>query len=163
MSQQSIPLPVRSALLGVLSGARSMTPLAVLALYRDRGSLRGSWQGWPVLRSSAGRTALVLAAAGELVADKLPATPSRTLPLPLLGRIVSGAIAGAALGTTGGRTGWRTAAVLGAAGAVVGSFAGRYLRAGGASTGLPDVVFALIEDAATVACAATVVASDQRS
>jgi len=160
MSRSSIPLPVRVTLLGVLSGARSFTPLATLALYRGRRSLRGSWQGWPVFRSSAARTALVLGALGELVGDKLPATPSRTTPLPLLGRIVTGAIAGAALGTTGGSRAVRSAALLGAVGAVVGSFAGRYLRAGGAATGIPDAVFALIEDAATVACAAAVVAAD---
>jgi uncharacterized membrane protein len=156
----SIPLPVRSALLGVLSGARSMTPLAALALYRGRRSLDGAWQDWPVLRSRPGQIALILAAAGELVGDKLPATPPRTKPLPLLGRTATGAIAGAALGTLSGPDGWRRGAVLGAVGGVVGSYAGRYLRAGGAATGLPDTVFAVIEDVATIACALAVVAAE---
>lgn len=156
----SIPLPFRSGLLGVLSGARSMTPLAMLALYRDRDSLQGAWQDWPVLRSPAGRAALVLAAVGELVGDKLPNTPSRTKPFPLLGRMATGALSGAALGTLAGRDGWRRGAVLGAAGGLVGSYAGRFLRAGGAATGLPDLVFALVEDAATIACAAAVVAAE---
>lgn len=156
----SIPLPVREALLGVLSGARSMTPLATLAVLHDRPSLSGTWQAWPVFRAPAGRAVLVLAAVGELVVDKLPATPARTKPLPLGGRIVSGAIAGAALGTLRGPDGWRRGALLGAVGGAVGSFAGTYLRAGGASTGLPDLVFALVEDAATIACAAAVVAAE---
>lgn len=156
----SIPLPARSALLGVLSGARSMTPLAMLALYRDRDSLHGSWQGWPVLRSPGGRAALVLAAVGELVADKLPMTPARTKPLPLIGRAATGAIAGAAIGTLGGQDGWRRGAALGAVGGVIGSFAGTFLRSGGAATGLPDLVFALVEDAATIACSAAVVAAE---
>lgn len=155
----SIPLPVRAGLLGVLSGARSMTPLAMLAVYRDLGSLDGAWRDWPVLRSPGGRAALVVAAVGELVGDKLPATPDRTKPLPLLGRIGTGAIAGAALGTLSGPGGWRRGAALGAVGGLVGSYAGKYLRAGGAATGLPDLVFALVEDAATIACAAAVVAA----
>jgi uncharacterized membrane protein len=155
----SIPLPFRSGMLGVLSGARSMTPLAMLALHRDRGSLRGAWQDWPVLRSPAGRTVLVLAALGELVGDKLPRTPPRTKPFPLLARVATGAISGAAIGTLGDPDGWRRGAALGAVGGVVGSFAGMFLRTGGAATGLPDLVFALVEDAATIASAAAVVAA----
>jgi uncharacterized membrane protein len=155
-----IPLPVRSLLLGVLSGARSMTPLAALALQHDRPSLTGAWQGWPVLRSPAGRLALVLAAAGELVGDKLPSAPPRTTPLPLLGRIGTGAVAGAALGTLRGAGGWRVGAVLGGAGAVVGSFAGYALRSSGAQRGVPDVVLALLEDAATISGAAAVVTAE---
>jgi len=157
----TIPFPFRAAVLGVLSGGRSMTPLAVLALYHGRRSLDGAWKDWPVLREPAGRLALVLGAAGELVADKLPATPARTKPGPLLGRIGSGAIAGAAIGSmrrSGGD--WRTGALLGAVGGLVGSFAGTWLRSGGAATGLPDFVFALVEDAATVAGTAAVVAGE---
>jgi uncharacterized membrane protein len=159
-ASSSIPLPVRSALLGVLSGGRSMTPLAMLALFHDRGSLKGAWQDWPVLRSPAGRAALALAAAGELIGDKLPMTPSRTKPLPLLGRIGTGAIAGAAIGTLGGPDGWRRGAALGALGGLVGSFAGAFLRSAGAKTGLPDIVVALVEDAAVVIGAAAVVAAE---
>ena len=156
----SIPLPVREGLLGVLSGARSMTPLAALAAYRGRQSLDGAWQDWPVFRSRPGQVALILAAVGELVGDKLPATPPRTKPLPLLGRVGTGAIAGAALGTLSGPDGWRRGAVLGAVGGVVGSYAGMWLRSGGTATGLPDAVFAVIEDAATIACALAVVAAE---
>lgn len=156
----SIPLPARSALLGVLSGARSMTPLAMLAVQHDRGSLAGAWQDWPVFRAPEGRAVLVLAAIGELVADKLPVTPARTKPLPLIGRIVTGAIAGAAIGTLGGPEGFGRGALLGAAGGAVGSFAGSLLRSAGAAAGLPDIVLALVEDAATIACSAAVVAAD---
>ena len=152
----SIPLPLRSLLMGVLSGSRSMTPLAMLAVYRDRGD----WGDWPVLRSQAGRAALVLAAVGELVGDKLPMAPSRTTPGPLLARVATGAITGAALGTLAGPGGWRQGAALGAVGAVVGSFAGSGFRAGGAAIGVPDVVLALVEDAVTVASSAAVVAAD---
>ncbi|MGN6445905.1 DUF4126 family protein [Amnibacterium sp.] len=156
----AIPLPARSALLGVLSGGRSMTPLAALALGHDRASLRGAWQDWPVLGSPAGRAALVLAALGELVVDKLPFTPSRTKPPALLGRITTGAVAGAAIGTLAGSDGWRRGAVLGAAGALVGTFAGAAFRSAGATTGVPDVVFALLEDVVVVGGSAAVVGDD---
>jgi uncharacterized membrane protein len=154
----SIPFPDRSLLLGVLSGARSMTPIAMLALYHDRPSLDGSWRSWPVFRSPSGRNALLVGALRELVADKLPMTPSRTTPGPLIGRAVNGAIAGAAIGTLSGRGGTLRGAALGAAGGLVGSFAGKYLRSAGTAIGLPDLVFALLEDAVTIAGAATLVA-----
>ena len=156
----SIPLPVRSALLGLASGGRSMTPLAMLALNHDRRSLAGAWTDWPVLRSPAGRAAVVLAAVGELVADKLPMTPPRTKPLPLVGRLGTGALAGAAIGTLGGQGGWRRGAALGAVGGLVGSFAGTFFRSVGARTGLPDLVLALVEDAITIAGAAAVVTAE---
>ncbi|MGT2426453.1 hypothetical protein [Amnibacterium kyonggiense] len=54
----------------------------------------------------------------------------------------------------------RTGAVLGALGGLVGSFTGAALRAGGARTGLPDSVFAVVEDAATIAAALAVVAAE---
>ncbi|GAA2752690.1 DUF4126 domain-containing protein [Amnibacterium kyonggiense] len=159
-SSTTIPLPARSALLGVLAGARSMTPLAVLVLNHHRPSLAGAWQTWPVLREPAGRLAIVLAAAGELVVDKLPATPSRTKPGPLLGRIGSGALVGAALATTGRGEHVNTGAVLGAIGGLVGTLAGAALRTGGQQTGLPDAVFAVVEDAATITCALAMVSAE---
>jgi|SRR5579875_1169466 len=155
----TIPGAARSALLGFLTGSRTMTPLATMGAMRDRPSLGGAWTGWPVLRSPAARALLVLAAAGELVADKLPATPSRTQPGALLGRLTVGAVVGGALGTVPGGVGAPVGAVLGAAGALAGSFAGRWVRTGGTATGLPDLVFALVEDAATVLSTVAVVAA----
>ena len=82
------------------------------------------------------------------------------IPLPLLARIGTGAITGGAIGTLGGYPGLRNGAVLGAVGGVIGSFAGALLRRGGRSTGLPDLVFALIEDAASIASSAAVIAAE---
>jgi uncharacterized membrane protein len=136
-----------------------MTPLAMLAIQHDHRSLTGAWQDWPVFRSPEGRAVLVLAAIGELVADKLPVTPARTKPLPLAGRVVTGAIAGAAIGTLGGPQGTRLGALLGGVGGLVGSFVGTAFRSGGAVAGLPDLALALVEDAATIAGSAAVVAA----
>jgi uncharacterized membrane protein len=159
MSTTTLSPLARAALLGVLSGARSATPLAALALSRDSRTLTGSWQEWAAFRSPIGRAAFVTAGAGELVGDKLPATPSRVSRGALFGRIAAGAVVGFAMGTTDLRADRGVqGALLGAAGAVVGSFAG-YLgrKALVEKTGLPDLVVALLEDAVTIGGTAAVV------
>ena len=94
---------------------------------------------------------LKIAAAGELIADKLPQTPARTQPGPLVGRALSGALCGAALGRAAGSLtsrGARTGAVVGALGAVTGSYAFYYLRHYLTDAqNLPDLPVALTEDA----------------
>jgi len=175
MSRKATPsTPMRALMLGVLTGARSATPLAMLALHHDRPSLHGAWQQWPVFRARVGRGLLLTAAVGELVADKLPGTPSRVGVGPLAGRIVAGAIAGLAIDTVDGGRDRHTrrapsarrdqrlqAAALGVLGALVGSYAGYFVRKGVVSaTGRPDWCVALIEDAATLTGAAAAVTAD---
>lgn len=152
----------KALLLGAFTGARSATPLAVLALAHDRPGLGGDWRSWPVFRSPLGRGVLVATALGELVGDKLPITPSRLKGGSLLGRIAVGALAGVVISTTdGGRTPRLQAAVWGGVGALAGSvigYAGR--KALGWVSGLPDPVVALVEDAVAVAGATAVVTAD---
>ncbi|NIJ05906.1 DUF4126 family protein [Frigoribacterium faeni] len=154
----------RAALLGVLSGARSATPFAGLALARDSRTVIGSWQEWALFRSPIGRVIAVAAGAGELVGDKLPSTPSRVAGGALFGRIAAGAVVGLAMGTTQLRADRRLqGALVGAAGALVGSFAG-YLgrKAVVERTGLPDLAVALVEDALTVGGTAAVLRAPRR-
>jgi uncharacterized membrane protein len=143
---------VKAALLGALSGSRSATPLAVLALHHDNAEVRGSWQRWALFRSPVGRTVAVAAGAGELVGDKLPATPSRVGAGPLFGRATSGAVVGAAISTTAG-DGHRVA------GAVAGALGALARKAVVEKTGLPDLVVALVEDAVAVSGSVAVVRS----
>jgi hypothetical protein len=57
-----------------------------------------------------------LLAIGELIADQLPKTPSRKVPVQFGARIVSGALCGAAIGAAGGAlAGELVAGVVGAA------------------------------------------------
>src|SRR5947208_1700039 len=98
---------VRSVLFGASAGARSMTPLATLA----QGST-----GWV-------RGVATAAALGELVADKLPRTPSRLEGPPLAGRAVLGALAAGVYARRRG-AGVVLPAAVGAAAAVAASFAG---------------------------------------
>ena len=65
----------------------------------------------------------------EFVADQLPNTPSRTAPVGLSARIVTGALSGACLGIAGGATLWLGAAA-GALGGIAGAFAGYQARVG---------------------------------
>ncbi len=142
---------VRTLALGVLSGGRSSTPLAVLALNHDNESVKGDWQRWKAFSTPLGRGLLVASAIGELVGDKLPKTPNRIAPFGLLGRVATGAFAGAALGTTGRRDLRLEGAILGGVGAIVGSFVGWAARKTLSGAGLPDPVGALAEDAAVIA------------
>jgi uncharacterized membrane protein len=125
-----------AALLGAASGLRTSAGPAALVV---RGRL---------LRDHPARFAVLAAAAGELVGDKLPMTPPRTAPPALAGRVASGAVSGGALAGVPG-------AGLGAAAAVGGAFAGSRARRGlGSRTGLPDPLLGAVEDGVVIAAAA---------
>lgn len=146
----------RPFLMGVAAGLRSQTPLAVLA-HRHGDAPEGTpWRSWPVFRSANGRTALALAAAGEMIADKSPFAPARIKPGPLFGRAAFGALAGAAIEGEHPTTDdpLRQGAMIGAVGAVAGSVGGYLLRTVIVKvTPLPDGLVALGEDALAIALA----------
>jgi uncharacterized membrane protein len=127
---------VRTVLLGVVAGMRVQLPWALLAATgaANRFVRRG----------------LLVAAAGELMLDKLPSAPSRTAPGPLGGRVVSGALAGGVLARRRGRSGV-VGALLGGLGAGAGTFATHRLRAAlGRSTAVGDRVLGVAEDLAAL-------------
>ena len=99
-------------------------------------------------------TALALA---ELVADKLPTTPSRKAPLGFGARIVTGAFSGAALGAAGGS--FVAGAIAGAIGAVIDTFGGHASRARLAASFGRDRPAALIEDAVAIGGALLIMAA----
>jgi uncharacterized membrane protein len=137
-------------LLGFLAGLRSMTPLAAVAWGARLGWLHLEGTPLTFLGSAAAAYLLTALMLAELVADKLPRTPSRTQPGPFIGRIVTGGLAGAALlGGTGGSL--ALGALLGALGAVAGTLGGYRARTGLVRMlGVPDYVVALAEDAVAV-------------
>ena len=71
-------------LLGLVTGMRSMTAMAVLCWFAYRGdlSLDGTWASWAAKLTTA--IIFTLLALAEYVADKLPKTPNRTASGPLL-------------------------------------------------------------------------------
>ena len=140
---------LRPLLLGLATGMRSQLPMAALAWAEPA---RG---GDPALlrrlRTPAGRVGAGIAAAGELVADKLPRTPSRLRPPVLASRLATGALVGALAAGTGDRRALVTAGAVGMAGAAAGSYAGAaYRSALPARTGTGDLPWALGEDAVAV-------------
>ena len=149
------PYILRALLLGFATGLRSQMATAALALTHADAPSAARWAGWIPFRWSLARKAMLLSAAGEIVGDKLPQVPSRITAGPLAGRMAFGAFAGAAVSSE--RKGFApvlTSAVLGAVGAVAGSFAGHHARTWIVSaSGLPDLPIAVVEDAiaATIA------------
>ena len=90
---------------------------------------------------------LTLLALAELVSDKLPKTPSRTAPLGLSARIVTGALCGAALCLAGTGQSWLGGAIVGVIGGVLGCFGGYRLRKRLVKiVGVPDYMVAVLED-----------------
>lgn len=147
------PTPILAAALGWAAGMRSMMPTAALAqtLHRSTPRIpqlaRRRRQPAAALGSDRAASLLPLAAAGELVGDKLPITPARTDPAPLLGRIASGALAGAAVAAIR-RSNPIFPALVGAISAAASSFVMMDLRKNaGERFDLPDPAVAVVEDA----------------
>jgi len=74
-------------LLGVATGLRSLTGIAVLCWFAYLGYLPvgGTWASWTA--SVAAVAVFTVLAIGEYIVDKLPHTPDRTAPGPLLARL----------------------------------------------------------------------------
>jgi uncharacterized membrane protein len=91
-----------------------------------------------------------LLAIGELIADKLPKTPSRKAPPGFAARIVLGTLSGYALMLGIGQPA-AIGAVLGCAGAVAGTLGGYEMRTRlGKALNVPDFVVAVLEDAIAI-------------
>jgi uncharacterized membrane protein len=145
--------------IGIIAGLRSMTPPAAVAWGSRLGWL--SLGGTPLAFLGSAAAAYVLTALmlAELVADKLPKTPSRTRPGPFIARIVTGGLAGAAL-TAGTGGSLLPGAVLGALGAVAGTLGGYAARTSLVpALGVPDYVVALAEDVVAVGGAFLIVSA----
>jgi uncharacterized membrane protein len=118
-------LVLRSLGVGAATGLRSMA-----------GPTLVNRTGWGRL--------LPILAIGELIVDKLPQTPSRTIPTALAIRAIGGALAGSSITNAAGK-GRIWGALAGLAGAIGASYAGAAYRKA-ATRFVPPVVAALIED-----------------
>ncbi len=153
MKQSAVIAHIATPLLGVSTGLRSFTPLAVAAWFARLGKLpvTGTWASW--IAHPAAVTAFTAAAVGEFIGDKLPNTPNRTAPLGLVGRLALGGFVGAIVATA-----FRRPIVggiaLGALGSAAGTYGGFFARRGlTQGAGLPDLPVAITGDAAAVALA----------
>jgi uncharacterized membrane protein len=157
MKETDTNLYARALALGIVCGMRSL--LAPALISRKLAEQNGAPAGSPEQKmlkemgSPAVTTALGIIAVGELAADKLPMTPSRTILPSVLFRTLSGAVVGALFSTS--RGGDRTVgAALGAVGAVAGTYGGYELRRLiTKELGVPNIAAGVIEDlAATGIC-----------
>ena len=154
-------IAILAFLIGVVAGLRSMTAPALVAWGARLGRLRLESTALAFLGSGVAAWLLTALALGELVADKLPRTPSRTRPGPFGARILTGALSGAAL-TVGTGGSLAPGAVLGALGAVAGTLGGYTARTRLVpALGVPDTVVALAEDAVAVGGAVLILAAAQ--
>jgi uncharacterized membrane protein len=130
--------------IGVVSGMRSLTAPAVAAWAAHRNWLNLAGSRLAFMGSIAAAAIFTVLAIIELIADKLPSTPSRTKPMGLV--VVS---AGQSL---------VYGALLGAAGGIAGAFAGHQWRTGLVNAlKVPDFVIALVEDAVAIGIALFIV------
>ena len=151
--KESTVAHIATPLLGVSTGLRSFTPLAVAAWFARSGKLplTGTWASWLAHPAAVG--VLTAAAVGEYIGDKLPNTPDRTSPMGLTGRLVLGGLVGAIVATAFKRP-IAGGVALGAAGAAAGTYGGFYLREGlTKGAGMADLPWAIAGDAASVALA----------
>ena len=143
--------------IGFVAGLRSLMAPAAVSWAAHLGVLH--LQGSPLafMASTAAVAIFSLLALAELVADKLPMTPNRTRPGPLMARIVMGALAGACISVSAGRL-LVVGMVLGGLGGVIGAFAGyearrRLVR----GLKVKDVVIAVAEDLVAIVLAYLIV------
>jgi len=132
-----------------------MTALAAVAWAVKWGRIRIGPSPFARIISASVSKRIAEFALAELIADKLPFTPSRLKATPLISRIVSGAICGATLHDTTKRP-LAEGAVLGALGALAGAITGYHVRQK-LNRDMPDLAVALLEDALAVGGSAVIV------
>jgi uncharacterized membrane protein len=136
-----------------VAGLRSLTAPAVVAWGAHLNWLNLHGSPLAFMGSTAAVAIFSLLAIGELVADKLPMTPKRTAPAPLMARIITGGLCGACLFAAAGR--WSVAgALLGSTGGLVGAFLGYDVRRRLVNNlHIKDFVVAICEDVVAVGLA----------
>jgi uncharacterized membrane protein len=140
---------VLAFLIGAIAGLRCLTAPAVVSWAARLGWLHieNTWLAF--LGYAATPYVLSVLAVGELIADKLPKTPSRKAPPGFIARILTGGLSGAAVGATSAS--WVVGLVAGVIGAVAGTLGGYELRVRLVkATGGRDLPIALLEDAIAI-------------
>jgi uncharacterized membrane protein len=160
---------IRSAILkalgvGAVSGMRTFLMPALLSRASPAAPGKSSANGAArLLRSPAVSNALALAAAGELIGDKLPMAPDRTEVPSLAARAVSGGFAATVIAS------WNSEAAMPAA--VLGSVVAigsahlimRLRQATGRRLDIPDPIVGLAEDCVAFAIGRTLIATAKRN
>jgi uncharacterized membrane protein len=144
-----MPILLGAFLIGVIAGLRALTAPTVVAWAAGVGWLPLEGTSLGFLIHPAARYVLTALALGEIVNDKLPATPSRKVPPQFIARVVMGAFSGAAIGAS--QHSLVVGLIFGGFGAVAGTLGGAAFRGGLAKAFGKDLPAALIEDVIAVA------------
>jgi uncharacterized membrane protein len=141
-------------MLGVCTGLRTMTPMAVLCWFVYRNVLHLT--GWRSFTANiVAVVVFTLMALGEYIGDKLPATPSRTAPIGLASRALFGAVVGLVLAQPLVLNP-AAAIAVGIVGAILGSYVGWFVRTRTVlALKCPDLPVALVEDVITIGLSIT--------
>ena len=153
MAMEMLTWLIAIPLLGMVTGMRSMTPMAVLCWFAYLGHLPvdGTWAFWTAKLTTA--VVFTVLAAGELIVDKLPRTPNRIALGPLMARLLFAVLIGAivAAGLDGPGIEGVILAVLGM---LVGAYGGFLVRRDVVQRlACKDWYIAVVEDAIAVGCA----------
>lgn len=136
--------------IGIVAGLRALTGPAVICWMAYFGVLHLEGSRLSFMATTAAVVVFTLLAVVEIVNDKFPKTPPRTAAVSFGARIVMGILAGSAFGMAGGGS-IPVCAVLGAAGAFVGTYGGYFARTGAVrALNSPDVIIAVVEDAVAI-------------
>lgn len=144
-----------AVLLGAVAGLRAMTAPAAASWAAHLGllDLTATWIGF--LGYTWTPWIITIMAVGELVTDKLPATPSRKVPIQFATRVLTGGLAGAAVGSAGGQL--LAGGAVGALAAIAGTLGGAAARGRLAAAFGHDLPAAILEDAVAVLAAIAVI------
>jgi uncharacterized membrane protein len=140
-------------LLGAASGLRTFMPIAAVCWAAHLGHLplSGTWLAF--LGATAAPYIATALAFLELVADKLPRTPSRKTPTGFTARMISGGLCGAAIGVADAALVGLAAGVIGA---VIGTLFGYAARMSLGRAFGRDLPAALVEDAVAIIVAVVI-------
>ncbi|MGA8531494.1 MAG: DUF4126 domain-containing protein, partial [Acidobacteriaceae bacterium] len=141
-------LLLAACLTGLVAGLRSMLAPALTSWFAWLGVLPVSRTPLAFMGSGVAVAVFSALAVGELIADKLPRTPSRKQPPGFVARIVTGSLVGATLGAAGHLL--VAGLVLGVCGAVIGTLGGAAARGKLARAFGRDLPAALLEDMAAI-------------
>ena len=147
MSRSPLGLYLRALGMGAVAGLRSMTAPALFSYMATRHN-DSALVKTPLGNLASPQVAgtLCALAVGELIVDKLPQAPNRTVPVSVVFRALSGGVIGAAICAEEGESS-AAGAVLGVLGAVAATYGAFHLRqTADRKSGLPDPVIALVED-----------------
>ena len=139
--------------IGFVAGLRSLTPPAVVAWTAYLGWLNLNGSPLAFMGSIIAVIIFSLLALFELCVDLQPSTQKRTAPVPLIARILTGALCAACICAASSQS-LIIGALLGGVGGIIGAFAGYEIRRRlVAALNIKDTFIALLEDLVTIGLA----------